>query len=70
MRALSFSILVTGSILGSCHLAVLVLAGLSYLAILLSTCALILAVPDAVLVAGSCACGRTVSILCCYGKTC
>jgi len=78
LDSLSVSILavsVLGSpILGPCHLTVLVLAGFSYLAILLSAVALILAVTDAVLIAvfiaDSCACTRTISILCCYGKTC
>jgi hypothetical protein len=57
--------------LRSCHIAVLALAGLSYLAILLIAGTLILAVLDAVPIAGSCAGSWTISILCCcQGKTC
>jgi len=50
-------------------LAVLVLAGRSYLAILLIAGILILAVLDAVLIAVSSASTRAISILCCPGKT-
>lgn len=50
-------------------LAVFVLAGRSYLAILLIAGTLILAVLDAVPIAVSGAGTRAISILCCQGKT-
>jgi hypothetical protein len=67
---LTVSVLAAGPTLGSCNLAVLALAGLSYLAILLTAGTLILAVLDAVFIAGSSAGSWTISILCCQGKTC
>jgi len=67
---LTVSFLVAGSILRSSLITILALAGLSHLAILLIAGALILAVLDAVPIAGSCAGSWTISILCCQGKTC
>jgi hypothetical protein len=60
----------SGSILRSRLITILALAGLSYLAILLIAGTLILAVLDAVPIAGSGASSWTISILCCQGKTC
>jgi hypothetical protein len=60
----------SGSILRSSLITILALAGLSYLAILLIAGTLILAVLDAVPIAGSGASSWTISILCCQGKTC
>ena len=67
--SLSFTILAV-TVLSSCNLAVLALAGRSYLAILLIASALILAVLDAVFIAVSCAGSWTISILCGQSKTC
>ena len=67
---LTVSVLAAGSILRSSLITILALAGLSYLAILLIAGTLILAVLDAVPIAGSCAGSWTISILCCQGKTC
>jgi hypothetical protein len=67
---LAVTVLVAATILRSCLIAVLSLAGCSYRAILLIAGALILAAIDAVPIAGTRAGRRTVSILCRQGKTC